>query len=416
MARTHVVGAGIAGLSSAVSLAREGHGVTLYESGAHAGGRCRSFYDGKIERVIDNGNHLLLSGNTAAMRFLADIGATDRLAGPNAASFPFVDVHTGQRWCVRPNAGRAPWWILSPKRRVPGTHVRDYASALRIATAGRDHTVKDRVGDAGVLFKRFWEPLAVGALNTPAADGAARLLWPVLRDTFARGAAFCQPRVARKGLSDTLVDPALNFLRERGADIRFKHRLRAITTQDCRARHLDFGVSTVTLGDGDSVVLALPPWMISSLLPSVSVPEKHHAIVNAHFRLPAPALEPMLGIIGGTAQWLFVRGDVASVTVSAADALAEKPADLIARAIWTDINAALGLSLDTAPPYHIIKEKRATFAQTPEEVRRRPPTRCMVRNVFLAGDWIDTGLPATIESAARSGHMATRAITGRRYP
>ena len=414
MPRTHIVGAGVAGLATAVSLAREGHAVTLYEGSAQAGGRCRSYADARLGCVIDNGNHLLLSGNKAAMRYLADIRAADALIGPSSACFPFIDIRTGRRWRLRPNAGRVPWWILNAGRRVPDTKVRDYLSALQFAVAGADRTVADCVGDSGTLFERLWEPLAVAALNTPARAGAACLLWPVLRATFAKGETACRPLVAKIGLSDAFVNPALELLRQRGATIRLRQRLRAINYTGGGASQLDFGSEVVALQDDESVVLALPPSAAASLVPALTVPEESHAIVNAHFRLSEPvglpAELPFLGLIGGTAQWLFGRGEVASTTVSAADALADEPADVIARKIWNDVATALDRRWDTLPTYRIVKERRATFAQTPEQASRRPTTRCKFANVYLAGDWIDTGLPATIESAVRSGHMAARAI------
>ena len=368
--------------------------------------------------MIDNGNHLLLSGNRAVMRYLRDIGAGDVLAGPASARFPFIDLRSGKRWCLRPNRGPLPWWILDRKRRVPGTSAWSYIETLSFATAAPRVTVGDLVGNGGMLFERFWEPLAVAALNTPASTGAARLLWPVLRDTFLRGEAACRPRVARAGLSAALVDPALEFLRRRGAAVRFGRRLRAITCWQGRATHLDFGARTVSLGRDDSVVLAVPPSAASSLVPGLVVPERSHTVVNAHFRLPEPAgltpELPFLGLIGGVAQWLFVRDDIVSVTVSAADALALEPAEMIARKTWNDVAMALGLERDALPAWRVLKERRATFAQTPEEVRRRPAMREALANVFLAGDWVHTGLPATIEGAVRSGQTAARAIAGTR--
>lgn len=416
MARTHIIGAGLAGLATAVSLARAGHAVTLYEASGQAGGRCRSYFDARLHRTIDNGNHLLLTGNRATTRYLAEIGADDELVGPASACFPFMDLGTGRRWQLRPNAGRLPWWILDPRRRVPDTRARDYLSGLRFAAAGADHTVTDCVGDRGVLFERFWEPLAVAALNCPVRTGAACLLWPVLRETFGRGEAACRPRIARTGLSGTFVDRAVELLRRRGAAIRFGARSRGIAYEDGAARSLDFGTETVALKDGDNVVVALPPPAAANLVPDLTVPEGSHAIVNAHFRLsePAglPAELPFLGLIGGTAQWLFVRGEVASVTLSAADHMVHEPPDVIARKTWRDVAAALNHDPDPLPPYRVVKEKRATFAQTPAQVKLRPGTRSRFANVYLVGDWIDTGLPATIESAIRSGHMAARAILG----
>ena len=367
--RTHIVGAGIAGLAAAVSLARAGRAVALYEASGAAGGRCRSYLDARLGCTLDNGNHLLLSGNRAALRYLAEIGAGDALIGPDAAAFPFLDLDDGRRWCLRPGAGRAAMDGSSTRAGAcPAPGAGDYLSVLRLAVAGADRTVADCVGEDGALFRRFWEPLAVAALNTPARAGAARLLWAVLRETFARGEAACRPRIARTGLSHAFVDPALALLRRRGAAISFRHRLRNLAFADGRVHRLDFGAHTVALRDGDSVVLALPPPAAARMVPGLTVPEGSHAIVNAHFRLsapaPLPAELPLLGLVGGTAQWLFVRGEIASVTVSAADALADEASEAIARKTWRDVARALALDPDPLPPYSIVKEKRATFAQT----------------------------------------------------
>ena len=390
--------------------------MTVHEAGGRAGGRCRSYHDSRLDRLVDNGNHLLLSGNRSTMRYLEETGAAGALVGPASARFPFLDVRSGRRWQVRPNAGRVPWWVLRSDRRVPDTRAWSYLSAVRFAVAGPDRTVTDCVGNSGVLYERFWEPLAVAALNTPAGSGAACLLWPVLRETFAQGEAACRPRIARLGLSNAFVDPALEFLRRQGATVRFGRRLRVIDFAHGRATGLDFGAESVGLREGESVVLAVPPVAAVALVPSLTVPRESNTIVNAHFRLAKPAGLPVdlpfVGLVGGTAHWLFVRGDVASVTISAADALAAEPAEVLARKTWHDVATALGLDRTAVPAYRVVKERRATFDQTPCAVRRRPGTRTAFANLYLAGDWIATGLPATIEGAVRAGHMAARAVAG----
>ncbi len=417
MARIHIVGAGIAGLACAVRLVRHGHAVHLHEAAAHAGGRCRSYHDAKLDRLIDNGNHLLLTANHAALGYVDEIGAHQTLQGPARAAFPFMDLRSGERWTVRPNGGPLPWWLLSRERRIPHTRLGAYLAGLRLAVAGPDDTVADCLDRTDPLWERFWEPLTVAALNTAPEEASARLLWMVVRATFARGEAACRPLIARHGLAASFVDPALAAVRAGGADIGFNRRLRAIAFAGDRARRLDFGEQQVDLADGDRLVLAVPPPVAAALLPDLEAPQEMRPIVNAHIRLPdRPALPPglaedlpLLGLIGGAAQWLVVRGDVVSLTVSAAAGLAEESGGDLAGRLWRDAAAALDLTLPDDPPIRIVKERRATFAQTPRALRRRPPARTRWANLLLAGDWTDTGYPATIESAVLSGWTAARA-------
>jgi squalene-associated FAD-dependent desaturase len=412
VSKVHVVGAGVAGLAAAVELAAAGREVIVHEGAGHAGGRCRSFHDETLGRRIDNGNHLLLSGNRSARAYLARIGAADSLTGPAEARFPFLDLRSGERWEVHPNAGRLPWWIAAPSRRVPRSRMRDYLRALALRKAGPDATVTDVLGTAGPAFERFWEPLAVAVLNTAADEAAARLLWPVMEEIFGQGGRACRPLIAREGLSESFVDPALAWLAARGCPVRFNRRLRAVEIAEGRAAILRFGEDEIRTGREDTVVLALPAPVLGNLLPEISTPDEHRAIVNAHFLLPGPPARDLvfLGLTGGTAHWLFVRGEIASVTVSAANALAERPNEAVAAAIWPEVARALGRDGEAMPPVRIIKEKRATFAQTPAQLRRRPSPRTAWPNLVLAGDWTDTGLPATIEGAIRSGQRAAEIV------
>ena len=411
-ARCHIVGAGLAGLAAAVALARAGVAVSLYEAAGHAGGRCRSLHDRGLDCLIDNGNHLVMAGNTATFAYLDAIGARHRLVTAGSAAFPFLDLASGERWTVRPNRGPLPWWLLSPSRRVAGTRASDYLGAFKLAFAGRDDTVEAVLGRPRTLYRRLWEPLATSALNTDPGEGAARLLWPVLAKTFLRGEARCRPYVADLGLSPAFVEPALASLAAAGAEVLFNHRLRTIETTDGRVTGLDTTRGRIAVGERDGVVLAVPPANANELLPGLGAPAESRAIVNAHFRLAVPPALPggarFLGLVGGTAQWIFVRGSIASITVSAADALAAQDNAAIAAALWPDLALALALAPQPMPRYRVINERRATFAQTPAAAAARPGAATALVNLWLAGDWTDTGLPATIEGAVRSGRLAAR--------
>ncbi len=403
----HIVGAGLAGLSCAVALLRRGADVIVHEAARFAGGRCRSYLEPALGTIIDNGNHLVLSGNRAALDYVEAIGAAGKLVGPEEATFPFADLKTGERWTLRINEGRIPWWILSRARRVPGTRVRDYLAAARLLRAGPDDTVASRIGGSGALFDRLWRPVLLAALNTDPCEASARLAGAVVRETLAKGGQACRPLIAGDGLAAAFVDPALALLDRHRAPVRFDHRLRALDFETERVGGLQFAEGDrIALRAQDRVVLAVPAPVARMLVPGLEAPTEFRAIVNAHFKVkPPPGTPPILGVVNGMTEWLFAFADRLSVTISAADRLIETPREALARDIWREVARLTGLSGDP-PPWQIIKERRATFAALPSEEPKRPGAGTQWSNLVLAGDWTATGLPATIEGAIRSGNRA----------
>lgn len=411
MRLAHVVGAGLAGLSAAVALTEAGFAVTLSDAARQAGGRCRSYRDPQLGVVIDNGNHLVLSGNHAVRDFLAMIGAGDRLVGPSEARFPYADVRDGRRWELRLNAGPLPWWILAKGRRVPGTRPADYLALTRLLKATPDQTIGDVLATEGALWDGLLANFLVSALNTPAADGSATLAGAVVRETLAKGGAACLPLVADPTLAAAFIEPALAWLEARGATIRLGRRLRAVERDEGRVMALDFTDGREAVAADEPVVLAVPSWIATELLPGLRAPDQYNAIVNAHFLHPAPAgAAPITGVIGGAAEWVFAFPDRLSTTTSAGDHLLDEDRESLARRLWADVAAVHDLPAEL-PRWQIVVEKRATFAATPDQDRRRPCAETKWDNLFLAGDWTQTGLPATIEGALRSGRTAAGLAT-----
>ncbi len=409
----HIVGAGLAGLSAAVELAKAGHEIRLYEAGPAAGGRCRSYFDRTLETRIDNGNHLLLSGNDAAMAYLATIGARDSMTGPDRALFPFMDLATGERWTVAPSSGKVPWWVLDRHRRVPGSKLLDYFSLIRLRFGGQGATVAERIGGTE-LYQRLLEPLAISALNTPPDAALSRLMWAVVEGSLLKGGDACRPLVPRVGLSESFIDPALAWLAQRGGSVRTACRIAGLEHGPDRITGLRGPDGVIAVAPGEQVVLAVPAWVAADLLPKLPVPTEFESIVNIHYRCTAPRGEAgFVGLVGGTAEWIFVRPGIVSITISAANRLQAQGSDDLAAQVWGEVCRALELT-GPMPAARVVREKRATFAATAANEARRPGPQprhfgCPA-NLALAGDWTATGLPATIEGAIRSGCTAARTL------
>ena len=404
----YVIGAGLSGLSAATALACEGARVELFEAAGQAGGRCRSYFDPTLGQIIDNGNHLVLSGNDATFAYLRRIGAEQALAGPDAARFAFVDVRSRARWTIAPNDGPVPWWAMVRQRRVPDTRLADYLPLAGLLWAGRKKPIRDVIACQGPLWERLMRPFLLAALNTEPETASAALAGAVIRETLARGGQAYRPRIAQPTLAAAFVDPAIALLGQKGSTVRLGQRLRRIVFDGSKAAALEFPEKTIPLSQRDAVIVAAPPWVARDLVPGTLAPDDFRAIVNAHFKVAPPADAPMmLGVIGGTAEWIFSFADRVSVTISAADRLIEMERDALAALIWRDVADALGLE-SAPPPWQIVKEKRATFAATPQQASKRAAAATRWTNLFLAGDWTATSLPATIEGAVRSGHKAAR--------
>ena len=262
MSTITIVGAGMAGLATAVFAA--GERVVLYEAAGQAGGRCRSYYDATLDCLIDNGNHLVLSGNPSVHDYLTTIGADRALTGPERAEFTFLDLRCNERWTIRPNDGPLPWWIFNGDRRVPGTEARDYMRLAELLVAGPAAAIEDIIPCEGALWERLIRPLLLAALNTEPEKGSAVLAAAILRETLAKGGRACRPRIATPNLAAAFVEPALRHLTDKGAMVHLGQRLRRIV----------FDANNVLARCKSRISLSCPLFLSSARKASVSLIRK----------------------------------------------------------------------------------------------------------------------------------------------
>lgn len=436
-----VIGAGFAGLSAATALAERGARVLVLEARPTLGGRATAFTDPATGERVDNGQHVLFGCYDETFRFLRRIGAAANVHVHEHLQVDFVD-RAGRASRLACPRLPAPLNLLVGVMRWQALDWRDRLAVLRMRgaiptgggftprQAGCSHptahegppyergTVRDwlyRQGQTPRLVELLWEPLAVAALNQPIDTAAAAPFLQVLGRMFTGHARNAAPALAVKPLDEAYAVPARVYLERRGSAIRTG------ATARIRLPHVVAGNDTLSA----SVIICAAPWYaLASIFPdapAVIRPVLDRAsrtaaspIVTVNLWFDRVVTDSMfVGLPGRTMQWVFDKrtlfGEQAShlsvVSSGARAVVARSNQELIELAV-REVTAALPAARAAAVVRAVVvREKRATFSVAPGQPPR-PSTDTGIPGLFLAGDWIDTGLPATIEGAVVSGHMA----------
>lgn len=439
--RPLVVGGGFAGLSAAALLAERGARVLVVEARARLGGRATAFVDRETGEVVDNGQHVLFGCYRETLAFLRRIGADGNVRTQDALELPFLSADGERSVLACPRwppplhllGGVLSWRALPLRHRIAALRLAPAilrGRSARITTAGTVLEWLRAHGQTDALITALWEPLAVAALNQPIADAAAGPFIRVLAEMFGRDASAAALVLPARPLDATYAEPARAFIQSNGGEVRTDALARIIVEQNAvRAVEIRRGGSdSFERIPARSVIAAVPWHALRNLFPTV--PESLAEILAAAAAMKSMPIatvnlwydrivmdDPFVGVSGRTVQWIFdkrrVFGETSShlsLVVSAAEALAPLARDELIEIATGDVRATLPRARDAKlVRATVIREKQATFSLSPGQPRR-PATRTPVRGLFLAGDWIDTGLPATIESASVSGHAAARAI------
>ncbi len=426
-----VVGGGFAGLAAAVRLARRGVRVTVLERRPFLGGRTYSFTHPATGEVLDNGPHVLMGAYIEALDFLAEIGAADKVAVQprlhGAMAHPALGMGAVSAPAV-PGPLQAPAALLRYALLSPADRVRLFVGALRLAARPRRRLAGETVsqalaavGQSEAACERFWHPLAIATLNEAPDLAAAAPFVAVLRRGFFAGARAARFVVSRVPLSDLYTTDARALVERAGGRVLTGAPVTGLALETDRVRGVALRDGVV---DADAVILAVPCAALLRLLPPALLSEAPFRalagmgtspIVSTHLWLDRPVAwgSAFLGLLGSRAQWLFDCGPVAgghrlaSVT-SGARFWDESSDEDIAREVMDDARAVLPAALRAAQCLraHVIRERHATLSLTPDADARRPSVETPIANLFLAGDWVQTGLPATIEGAVQSGRRA----------
>lgn len=434
-----VLGGGFAGVAASVALANAGRRVLLVEARGRLGGRAATLVDRATGEPVDNGQHVLFGCYVETLALLEALGQRDAVDVQPALHVPFFGPD-GARRDLRCANLPAPLNLAAGLLRWRALDMRDRARAARLAIAlirstgasapRETETVRAwlaRMGQTRRLRGWLWEPLAVAALNEAPDQAAASMFVPVLRELFTGGRQSSSLALPKVPLSELYAEPARAYLEARGGLVR--------TGRPARVGGIGPGGGGFIVRAGGErwqvpAVIAAVPWHqleavfedgVPPALASIAANAERMTavpIVTVNLWYDRPVLDTAFaGLIGRTAQWVFDRRAIAggasthvSVITSAAAGLSERTDAAIVEIIAADLREALPLARAAeVTRATVIREKQATFSVRPGSPER-PVERTPLQGFFLAGDWLRTGLPGTIEGAVRSGNRAAYQI------
>ncbi len=429
-----IIGAGLAGLSAAVSLASKGFSVQIFEAGQKAGGRASAFpfnltsphNSSQKEYYLDNGQHIMMGCYHETLSLLSEISAMDKISIQHRME---VKVLGTDQKSYTLKSGFLPYpfnlfqALMGYNLLTIGQKVSAIKFVHRLKTLNVDLidkiTVKEwleQCGQAGTLLTGLWEILCVGTLNTSPDKASALIFARILKIVFLGGKENSKIVVPNVNLSSLFVEPSLNFIRSKGGDIKFSTPVNLITSVDSTSFELfSRGETTGVFSD---VIFAVPHHALKKvsgidqyISEEINKDLEYSSITTFHLFLNENRLsDNFLALTGSPVQWVFNHGDYITTVTSSSSKWDKMSEEDILVIILEELKKYLNIDSKNIVACKMVKEKRATFVCGGENLNYRLDCKTKNSNLFLAGDWTTTGLPATIEGAVFSGKTAAREI------
>jgi hydroxysqualene dehydroxylase len=434
--RVIIMGGGFAGLAAAVELSQRGFEILLLERRNHLGGRAYSFTDPTTGDTVDNGQHLFMGCYVNTIAFLKKIGCLDRLNFQTNTRIDFLDAENGFDTFACP-ALPAPLHVLAGLFRLKGLTAGDKLRALNLGPTLRGKAQGNdamtvagwlqRLRQSDNISRRFWTPMVVATLNESPEAASAQMLIKVLQMAFGGGREGSAIGIAGVGLSDLYTGGARDFIEARGGSIRTLARVNKILITQGRVSGVELkGGETLA---ADYLISTVPPNVLRQMLDQELLQGEFayldrlasSAIVSINLWFDRPLTErKFIGLIGTEIQWLFNKDAISAhsrrsnhlaLIISAANQYVQLTKNQLVELALRDLHTLMPQSREARLLHStIVKEREATISHTVESDSLRPAAQTSIANLILAGDWTDTGLPATIESAVLSGNLAAEQI------
>ncbi|MEP6782486.1 MAG: hydroxysqualene dehydroxylase HpnE, partial [Acidobacteriota bacterium] len=427
-----VIGAGFAGFSAATALVEHGARVLVVEARPGLGGRATAFTDPDTGERVDNGQHILMGCYYDTFAFLRRIGAEDRLRWQTGLRVPMID-RAGQHSVLSLPALPPPLNFLAGVIAWDALNWSERMSVLRIGSLLRSRsnealgslTVRawlEKNGQAPRLCELLWEPLALAALNQSIDQAEAVYFQRVLQRVFGPDPAAAALVLPAVPLDQLYAEPARAWLEERGSEVRVNAPAK-IVIDNGRVQGIRVRDEVIDA----PVVIPTVPWHAFGALFDAPPVELQDTIAKASRLASLPIVtvnlwfdravmqDSLVGLPGRNFQWVFDRraligGDASHLSLisSGAETIVSMPNDQLAAMALDEVRDAMPAARGaTVVKSLAVREKRSTFSLA-ADAPPRPAARTAIGGLILAGDWIDTGLPATIESAVISGHVAAQ--------
>ena len=418
-----VIGGGLSGLTAAAYLTNKKYKVTLLEASPKLGGRAYSFLDKETNTVLDNGQHILMGCYNFTLDFLSLIGATDNFDFQKRLEVKFVK----EGFKVIPLKSFSffyPINLLIGLLRFEAISFSERISLLKVLIKlpflSSDKFLKMNIkqwleteNQSQSVQDAFWRILAVGALNTSIEKASAKIFIDILKQIFLKGNKAATIVLPKYGLSESYCKSAEDYIVQNGGEIILSELVEKIVISEDMVTEIHS--SEKVFLDFDYLVSAVPAFSLIRILDdetNLQLPDFHYSpILNIHIWLNKNIIpDGFFGLINSPLHWVFNKGSHLNIVISDADELVNKSDEDLIQMVKAEMKKFFLIDPELITGHKIIKEKRATFIPSNEIIDKRPAQETQIKNLIIAGDWVDTGLPSTIESAVKSGRVAADLI------
>lgn len=419
-----IIGAGFAGLAAASYLSKNNFRVTLLEASPKIGGRAYSFHYKESNTTIDNGQHIIMGCYEETLKFLSLIGADKNFYFQKTLKVSFIKEGFNEL-PLKSISPIYPFNLLFGLLNFKAISFTERLSLLKVFlklpfTSSDNFNEKnikewlEKENQSRAIQDSFWRILAVGALNTSIEKASAKVFIDILKKIFLKGNKAATIVLPKYALSESYCKNAEEFILKNGGEIFLSEQTEQLVTTDENVTEVHS--SNKVYLDFDYVITAVPALALSRILSgeaAVDIPEFNYStLLNVHLWLTKNSFrEGFFGLINSPVHWVFNKGTHLNIVISDANEYVTMNDGEIILMIKNELRKFFFLDPDLIKDYKIIKEKRATFIPSNDILDRRPSQITNIKNLILAGDWVDTGLPSTIESAVKSGRVAAEIIT-----